>query len=335
MPASESYTMPLAFVKNETTATDTYACFVTEPWEKGFGHTIGNALRRVILSSIEGAAVSSLRIDGVPHEFTTIPDVVEDVTEIVLNIKGLHLVCDGETPRTLHLYADKAGPVTAADIRRDSVTTIINPELHICTLDRDRPLHMEIEIDHGRGYRPAEENKSEEQAIGVIPVDSLFSPITRVRYDVKPCRVGNRTDYDRLELEIWSDGRAAPETALVQSAQLLKEHLAVFAPEEEEEEAAYVATNEDRELLEKLTHRVSDLDLSVRAKNCLTNAQATFVGDLVARPEAELLKYRNFGRKSLEEIKAKLGEMDLSLGMDIKEEVRSAFHEAIEPQEEE
>ncbi|MDX9979014.1 MAG: DNA-directed RNA polymerase subunit alpha, partial [Lentisphaeria bacterium] len=194
MSGLESFAMPAAIKVDESTATATYARFTAEPWESGFGHTIGNALRRVLLSSLEGCAVSSVRIDGVAHEFSSIEDVVEDVAEIVLNLKKLRLQCDSEAdlPRTIELYADKAGPVTAAAVQEDGVVRVLNPGLVICTLDKDRPLRMEMEIDRGRGFRPAEENKREDHPIGVIPVDCIFSPVERVRYDVQACRVGNR-----------------------------------------------------------------------------------------------------------------------------------------------
>lgn len=324
MSVAENFTMPVAIKTREETATPTYACIVAEPWEKGFGHTIGNALRRVLLSSLHGVAVSSIRIDGVAHEFTGIPEIVEDVTEIVLNIKQLRLRCDGELPRTLHLYADKAGDVTAANIQTDGVTDIVNPDLHICTLDQKRTLHIEIEICEGRGYRPAEENKTEDQPIGVIPVDCMFSPVERVRYDVAPCRVGNRTDYDSLELEIWTDGRVTPEDALTESAGLLRQHLGVFIGETNEAKAPPVLTEEDRALVNQLVTPVSDLDLSVRAKNCLSNAEVHVIGQLVEIPESELLKYRNFGKKSLEEIKNVLEAQGLNLGMMLREGVRDA-----------
>jgi DNA-directed RNA polymerase subunit alpha len=334
MPGIESFAMPSAVQVDETTANEKYTKFIAEPWEKGFGRTIGNALRRVLLSSMEGVAVSSVRIDGVPHEFTTIPDVVEDVAEIILNLKQLRLKCDGDVPRTLELVADKAGVVTAAAIREDGVAQVLNPELQICTLDVDRKLRMEIEISRGRGYRPAEENKREDHPIGVIPVDSLFSPVERVRYDVRACRVGQRTDYDSLELEVWTDGRISPQDALKRSAMLLREDLGVFIESEEvESPVVQISTAEDRELLGKLCMNVNDLELSVRAKNCLSNAQVGIIGELVDKTESEMLKYRNFGKKSLDEIKAKLVEMGLNLGLTLKDEVRAALDEFLESQD--
>ena len=334
MPASENFTMPVGVAMDEESATPTYARFIAEPWEKGFGHTLGNALRRVLLSSMEGVAVSALKIDGVPHEFSSIPDVIEDVTEVVLNIKQLHLQCDGDVPRTLELFAEKAGPVTAADIREDGVTHVLNPDLVICHLDKERPVRMELEIARGRGYRPAEENKRDDQPIGTIPVDCLFSPVERVRYDVQACRVGQRTDYDRLEMDVWTDGRITPKAAFRQAATLLRDHLGVFVEEEEEQAGSRLVSAEERELLDKLCTSVNDMELSVRAKNCLNNAQVRVVGQLVQKTESEMLKYRNFGKKSLEEIKERLTDMDLSLGMTLKDEVRAALDERLAAGEE-
>ncbi len=333
MSVAENFTMPVAIRVQEETATQTYACVVAEPWEKGFGHTIGNALRRVLLSSLRGVAVSSMRIDGVAHEFSGIPNVIEDVSEIALNLKELRVRCEGELPRTLHLYADKAGDVTAASIQTDGVTEIVNPDRHICTIDKDRTLHMEIEITEGRGYRPAEENKHEEQPIGVIPIDCIFSPVERVRYDVAPCRVGNRTDYDSLELEVWTDGRIIPEDAVRESATLLREHLTVFIEEGEEEPAPYALTAEDKELLQQLLTPVDELELSIRAKNCLSSAGVNVIGQLVEIPEADLLQYRNFGKKSLEEIKKALAKKDFHLGMVLREEIRSEIRKKLEEEE--
>jgi DNA-directed RNA polymerase subunit alpha len=287
---------------------------------------------------MEGVAVASVRIDGVAHEFSTIPGVVEDVTEIILNVKKLRLNCSGELPRTIELYADKAGPVTAAAVREDGVTTVLNPDLTICTLDEDRPLRMELEIRKGRGWRPAEENKREDHPIGVVPVDCLFSPVERVRYDVQACRVGQRTDYDRLELEIWTDGRVAPQDALTRAAFLLREHLVVFGAAQEAvtpPPTTHVATAEEQALLDKLTLSVNVLELSVRAVNCLNTAQIRVLGELVEKTEAEMLKYRNFGKKSLQEIKAKLAEHGLALGMTLTDQVRDAMKQKLATQQDE
>lgn len=333
MPGIAGFEMPTALTVDEATATPVYAKFTAEPWEKGFGHTIGNALRRVLLSSMDGAAVSSLRIDGVPHEFTTIPDVVEDVVEIVLQVKRLRVTCSGDLPRTLELRAEKAGPVTAGQIREDGVVTVLNPELVICHLDKDRPLRMELEIVGGRGYRPAEENKREDHPIGVIPVDCLFSPVQRVRYDVQACRVGQKTDYDRLELEVWTDGRIDPREAVRRAAEILREHLSVFVDVARKEEATQVSSAEDQELLERLSRSVNELELSVRAENCLNNANIRVLGELVQKTESEMLKYRNFGKKSLEEIKVKLAALDLGLGMTLSDEIKAALDQRLASQQ--
>jgi DNA-directed RNA polymerase subunit alpha len=338
MPGLEGFALPSALQLDAATATTRYAKFVAEPWENGFAHTIGNALRRVLLSSMDGVAIASVRIDGVAHEFSTIPGVVEDVTEIILNLKKLRLTCDGDLPRTIELYADKAGEVTAAAVREDGVTTVLNPELLICTLDEDRPLRMELEICTGRGWRPAEENKREDHPIGVIPVDCLFSPVDRVRYDVQACRVGQRTDYDRLELEIWTDGRVSPQDALTRAAFLLREHLAVFGSAQDvalPQVPVHVASAEDQELLDKLCLSVNVLELSVRAVNCLNTAQIRVLGELVEKNEAEMLKFRNFGKKSLQEIKAKLGDLGLSLSMTLKDEIREAMKQKLAAQHKE
>ena len=338
------FSIPKGLVVDQATATSTYTKFITEPWEKGFGNTLGNSLRRILLSSMEGVAVSSIKIDGVPHEFSTIEHVLEDVTEIVLNIKNLHVTCDGELPRKIELVAEKAGPVTAACVKEDGVTTVLNPELHICTLDRDRPFRMEIEIDRGRGYRTADENKREDHPIGVIPVDSLFSPVERVRYDVQACRVGQRTDYDRLEIEVWTDGRIDPESAIHQSAHILTEFGRVFTGEPPEvttvpadvpaaaaaAAAAAISTAslspEGQAIFDHLLKGVNDLDLTVRAKNCLSNVEIRILGELVEKTEDEMLKCRNFGKKSLEEIKGVLQPLGLDMGMTLPEDVRQALH---------
>jgi DNA-directed RNA polymerase subunit alpha len=343
MSGLEGFAMPAAIKVDESTATATYARFTAEPWESGFGHTIGNALRRVLLSSLEGCAVSSVRIDGVAHEFSSIEDVVEDVAEIVLNLKKLRLQCDSEAelPRTVELYADKAGPVTAACVQEDGVVRVLNPDLVICTLDKDRPLRMEMEIDRGRGFRPAEENKREDHPIGVIPVDCIFSPVERVRYDVQACRVGNRTDFDRLELEIWTDGRVSPAEALSFSASLLRDHLRAFANNEPSAPGGVVGvaapslSGEDQEMVDCLMRPVSHLELSVRAENCLNTAQIRYLGELVGKSESEMLKFRNFGKKSLQEIKAKLAELGMTLGMVLKEEVVETFQRRLAEQNQE
>ena len=325
MASLENFELPQSVAVEEATATPRYAKFIAEPWQNGFGVTIGNALRRVLLSSIEGVAVSSIKIDGVSHEFSSVPGVLEDVMEIILNIKKLKFSCEGTLPRTLELYAEKAGPVTAANIREDGVTHVLNPEQLICTLDRDQPFRMDLELSKGRGYNLSEDNKHEDQAIGTIPVDSLYSPIERVRYDVQACRVGQHTDFDRLELEIWTDGRVDPREALTQAALILREHLQIFTTGEST--ALFAQNNgglteEERKLVKNLTTNINDLELSVRAVNCLSSAQIHYLGELVEKSESQMLKYRNFGKKSLLEIKEKLYDYGLSLEMVLKESVK-------------
>ncbi len=323
MPLNETFAMPSALQIDESTATRKYACFTAMPWEKGFGHTIGNSLRRILLSCLEGVAVTQVRIDGVPHEFSAMPDVQEDVMEIVLNLKKLRVKCDGELPRTIELEADKAGAVTAAMVKEDGVVTVLNPELHICTLSQERPLRMEIQIDGGRGYRSSEQNKSEDQPIGVIPVDSLFSPVERVRYEVEACRVGNITDYDQLIMEVWTDGRVAPKEAVRKAARIMQDHLGVFveSPVGEEPVSEEDLSAEEQQLLDTMCRPVTDLKLSVRANNCLQNAGLDTFGRLLAKSEAEMLKQRNFGKKSLDEIKERLEPLELSFDLEIPEKL--------------
>ncbi len=336
MPVTNGFAMPTALEVDESTATESYARITAMPWEKGFGHTLGNALRRTMLSSLEGIAVSNIRIEGVAHEFSCLPDVLEDITEIVLNIKRLLVKSDGDLPRTLVLKTSKAGKVTAADIQEDGVTTVLNPELHICTLDADREFRMEIEIDHGRGYKTAEANKKDDQPIGVIPVDSLFSPVERVRYDVEACRVGNITDYDRLDLEVWTDGRINPVDAVQTAAAILKQHLAVLLKgSSEQPENDTSLSEEETKLLGKMLYDVEDIELSVRAKNGLQNAGIMRLGDLTLRTEFEMLKIRNFGRKSLDEVKERIADFGLSLEMQIPEKVKNAFEEKVSDASEE
>lgn len=342
MAGLENFELPQSVVVEESSATAKYAKFIAEPWEKGFGLTIGNALRRVLLSSIEGVAVASVKIDGVAHEFSSIPGVMEDVMEIILNIKQLKLSGEGSFPRRIELYAEEAGPVTAANIVEDGFTQVLNPELHICTLDSNQPLRMELELRKGRGYIFSEDNKHEEQAVDTIPIDSHFSPVERVRYDVQACRVGQHTDFDRLEIEIWTDGRINPRKALSQAAQILRGHLLVFsnggltamlAP------PAVGLSDEERELVRKLCIGINDLELSVRAVNCLNQANINFLADLVEKSETQMLKFRNFGKKSLQEINEKLEEHGLSLEMtldeNVKEELLRQIAQQLEPNDKE
>jgi len=326
------FELPSKLTKVEEGATPTYAKFIAEPFEAGYGHTVGNSLRRVLLSSIEGAAISSIKIDGVNHEFQSIDGVVEDVTEIVLNLKKILIVSHKRDTITLAIKATKAGAVTAGDIQADANIQIINPEQVICTLDSKRTFEAEIEIKTGRGYCPGEQNKKEDQAIGVIPIDSLFSPVRLVKYAVENTRVGQITDYDKLILEIRTDGRITPDDALKQAASILNHHLDVFdrvSEEAYEFESQQSEVSEEQNKLRKLLNMsVNEIELSVRAANCLNNANITTVGELAMKTEQEMLKYRNFGKKSLNEIKEKLEALGLSLGMKFDERLLDAKKEA-------
>lgn len=297
--------------------TDTYGKFTCEPLERGYGITLGNSLRRVLLSSLQGAAITTIRIEGALHEFTTVPGVVEDVTDIILNVKALLLRMDDATQRTLILDKQGEGEVTAADIQAPTGVTVLRPEQHIATLSKGGRLRMELTAAMGRGYATADQNKVEGMPIGVIPIDSLFSPIQKVNYRVTNARVGHRTDYDRLSLEVWTDGSVRPEDAVAYAAKILKEQLSIFINREEIEEAAAPQQSESDKLNEYLWRSVDELELSVRSANCLQNANIHYIGDLVQRTEAEMLKTKNFGRKSLKEIKEILAQMGLSLGMKI------------------
>jgi DNA-directed RNA polymerase subunit alpha len=311
--------MPKRLTKEESTATETYAKFVAEPFETGYGHTIGNSLRRVLLSSLEGAAITSIKVDGAMHEFTTVDGVVEDVTDIILNLKKILFKAHSREPQTLLLSVNKDGDVTAGDIELNQNIELVNPKQHICTLDKKKKFEMELEVKVGRGFCPGDENKKANQAIGVIAIDSLFSPVTRVRYAVESARVGQRTDYDRLLVEIWTDGRITPDDALTQASAILQHHLDVFVGYDknavEFEEVVDKQDEEKNKLKKLLSMSVNEIELSVRAANCLNNANITTVGQLAMKTEAEMLKYRNFGKKSLNEIKEKLSTLGLTLGM--------------------
>jgi DNA-directed RNA polymerase subunit alpha len=322
------FEMPKRLQKDEATATDTYAKFIADPFETGYGHTIGNSLRRVLLSSLEGAAITSIKIDGAMHEFTTIDGVVEDVTDIVLNLKKVKLKAHTRDEQVLLLSVNKEGEVTAADIQLNQNIELVNSGQIICTLDRKKKFEMELTVKIGRGFCPSDENKKPGQAIGVVAIDSLFSPVTRVRYNVEAARVGNRTDYDKLILEIWTDGRIAPDDALTQASVVLQKHLDVFALYDKnaiEFEEAVDKQDEEKSKMKKLLNMsVNEIELSVRAANCLNNANITTVGQLAMKTEQEMLKYRNFGKKSLNEIKDKLTALGLSLGMNFEPELLDA-----------
>ena len=316
------FEMPKRLTKDESTATDTYAKFVAEPFETGYGHTIGNSLRRVLLSSLEGAAITSIKVDGAMHEFAAIEGVVEDVTDIVLNLKKVKFKAHNRETQTLLVSVNKDAEVTAEDIQLNHNVELVNPKQLICTLDKKKKFEMELEVKVGRGFLPGDENKKSGQAIGVIAIDSIFSPVTRVRYSVESARVGQRTDYDRLLIEIWTDGRISPDDALTQASAILQHHLDVFVGYDknavEFEEAADKQDDERAKLKKLLNMSVNEIELSVRAANCLNNANITTVGQLAMKTEAEMLKYRNFGKKSLNEIKDKLAALGLSLGMNIE-----------------
>jgi DNA-directed RNA polymerase subunit alpha len=329
--------MPKRLTKEDATATDTYAKFVAEPFETGYGHTVGNSLRRVLLSSLEGAAIASIKVDGAQHEFTTIDGVVEDVTDIVLNLKKILFKCHSRDTQTLLLSVNKEGAITAGDIELNQNVELVNPTQIICTLDKKKKFEMELEVKVGRGFCSGDENKKPDQPIGVIAIDSLFSPVTRVRYAVENARVGQRTDYDKLILEIWTDGRITPDDALVQSSAILQHHLDVFMNYDknavEFEETETKQDDEKAKLKKLLNMSVNEIELSVRAANCLNNANITSVGQLSMKTEAEMLKYRNFGKKSLNEIKEKLASLGLSLGMNIDQSLLEAPKEEPKPAE--
>ena len=327
--------MPKRLTKEDSTATPTFAKFVAEPFETGYGHTVGNSLRRVLLSSLEGAAITSVKIDGAMHEFTTIDGVVEDVTDIVLNLKKILFKAHVREPQTLLLSSNKEGNITAGDIELNQNVELVNPKQHICTLDKKKKFEMELEVKVGRGFLPGDENKKPDQSIGVVAIDSLFSPVTRVRYAVENARVGQRTDYDRLIIEIWTDGRISPDDALTQASAILQHHLDVFVGYDknavEFEEVADKQDDEKSKMKKMLNMSVNEIELSVRAANCLNNANITTVGQLAMKTEAEMLKYRNFGKKSLNEIKDKLTALGLSLGMNIDPELLEAPKEEAKP----
>jgi DNA-directed RNA polymerase subunit alpha len=302
--------------------TESYGKFVCQPLERGFAITIGNSLRRILLSSIQGAAITSVRIDKALHEFTAIPGILEDVTEIILNLKVVRLKLNTAEGQTVRIDKKKKGPVTAADIISDGSVEVMNPEQHICTITGKGKFSVELEVKWGKGYRPAEMNKSDDQPIGVIPIDSIFTPVRKVQYVVTQARVGQQTDYDKLTLEIHTDGSVKPENALAYASKILKQHMAIFINFDEEKAEPEIEESPESEeppLNENLYRTVEDLELSVRSANCLKNANITYIGELVQRTEPEMLKTKNFGRKSLNEIKQLLEEMELSLGMKIDE----------------
>jgi DNA-directed RNA polymerase subunit alpha len=323
------FAMPGSVIVDEKSYSPTYGKFVVEPFERGYGITIGNSLRRVLISSIEGSAVTSIKINGVFHEFSTIPGVLEDVSEIILNIKGLVLRLHSRTPKTIMLKAEKKGEIKAKNIVCDENVEVINLEHHIATLTAETKLNIEMEVARGRGYVPAERNKKEDMPVGVIAIDSIFSPVKKVNFQVENTRVGQITNYDRLILEIWTNGSVEPKEALVYASYILQRHYDVFSTlgkvEEEEEEEK--GEEIDYGLLDKLKMPITELELSVRSENCLKEADIKTLWDLVKHTEPELLKHRNFGKKSLQELVGLLNSMDLSFGMEIPDEIRKRLEE--------
>jgi DNA-directed RNA polymerase subunit alpha len=323
--------LPNRVVSDRSTLTDTYGKFTAEPFERGFGVSVGNSLRRILLSSLEGSAVTRVKIQGVQHEISTIPGVVEDVTDIILNIKSLVVKNASDQPRTLRIERHERGVVKAADIITDQDVEIINPDHIIATLTDDVPFVVEMRVENGRGYRMAEENVEEEREIGVIPVDSSFSPVVRVKHEIEDTRVGQRTNYDKLIVEIWTNGTVTPQMALVEGAKILRKHLNPFiqyaepGPEISMEDKAELGTagdQVDHELERKLNMSLAELELSVRATNCLESEGITTVRDLVNRNDDELLEVRNFGETTLKEVKLKLEERGLQLGMKLPASLR-------------
>ncbi len=313
------FEMPKSLHKEESADKLNFAIFTAEPFESGYGHTIGNSLRRVLLSSLEGAAIISVRITGAAHEFQTLPGVVEDCTDIILNLKKIRFLAYDHDIRTLTLSVNREGIVTAADIQEVAGCEVLNKDQHICTVDKKHKLEMEMEVRVGRGFATGDENKRPDQVIGVIAIDSIFSPVTKVKYSVENTRVGQRTDYDKLIMEITTDGRVTPESALQQASAILRKHLDPFVNYDDNlieiDQSTQEASQENVKLKKLLNMSVNEIELSVRAANCLNNANITTVGQLAMKTEAEMLKYRNFGKKSLNEIKEKLQGLGLTLGM--------------------
>ena len=317
--ALDGLQMPRLVEVDKDTLTDTYGSFTMQPLERGFGVTVGHAIRRVLVSSIQGSAIKSVSVEGVQHEFSVVKGVREDLPEIVLNLKEVAIRYFGEEDRILQIEANGPKVLVAGDLMVDSAVEVLNPDLHLATLGKEAHLKMEVAVGRGRGYVFAEENKLPEQPIGTVPMDANYSPVLKVNYDIEHARVGRRTDYDRLNLEVWTDGSLRPEDAMAQSARILIEHLNLIANFQTEP-----APDPEREVDDQVKHiakllamPVDDLELSVRSANCLRAAGITNLRELVSRSEAEMLKFRNFGRKSLNELGEILDEMNLAWGMDI------------------
>lgn len=318
------------------TLTATYGKFYAEPLERGYGTTIGNSLRRILLSSLQGAAITAVKIDGVLHEFTTIPGVTEDVTEIILNLKEVNLKLHGDGPKTVRISAKGKKEVKAGDIITDGTVEIMNPDHHIATLSKDAKLEMEMTVRWGKGYVPSERNRDDSLSVGAIPVDSLHSPIKKVNFLTSHARVGQITDYDKLTMEVWTNGSITPTDAVSIAGKIMKDQLSVFITFEEEEMEESRVPEEEREgvtLGDNLLKSVDELELSVRAANCLKKANIRYIGELVQKTENEMLKTKNFGRKSLNEIKEVLTEMGLHLGMKVNDWPPEGFVETAEVEE--
>lgn len=315
----KDFQIPMRVETEKEIPAENYARFMTEAFERGFGTTVGNSLRRVLLSSLTGAAVTTVKIEGVLHEFSTVPGVTEDVTNIVLNVKCLRLKLHTDKPKTIRLRKKGPGEAKASDIQHDADVTVLNKDLHIATLDKEATLDIEMVVKPGRGYVSAERNKEEGLPIGVIPVDSIFTPVTRANFHVENARVGRVTDYDKLMLEVWTDGSITPRDAVSSAALILRDHLDIFIHPDQLGEAKPEARREEeqREINKNLFRSVNELELSVRAANCLKNANIKTIADLVQKTEMEMLKTKNFGKKSLNEIKEILTEMGLGLGMKV------------------
>jgi DNA-directed RNA polymerase subunit alpha len=323
------FELPNRVTLDEKTRTSSYACFSAEPFQQGFGNTVGNGLRRVLLSALEGTAVTHVRIKGVEHEFSSIPGVVEDVTDIILNVKRILVRMHGDEPRTLKVTRKGAGTITAGDFVGDASCSVVNGDLHVCSLNAGAEFEMELMVRRGRGYETAEEHASEDLPIGTIPIDAIFSPVQRVRTKVLSTRVGKMTNYDKLQVEVWTDGTLAPEMALVEAAKIFRKHLNPFVSSFHEgyslasagggaiEAPAPAATDDRRETVQSLRLPLADLGLSARAMNALQKAQLETVGDLCRRTEEELLGFESFGRTTLKEVVARLDELNLGLGMDV------------------
>lgn len=340
--------LPSRVVRDQQVSTDTYARFTAEPFERGFGTTVGNSLRRILLSSLEGAAVTHIRLKGAEHEFSSLPGVIEDVTDIILNVKGLIVKLDADEPKEMRIVTNKAGAITAGMVEADPAITVVNKDKVIATLTEDVEFDMTLTVAKGRGYVTSSDNiqDTEEQEIGLIAVDSIYSPVTRVRYTTEDARVGQKTDFDRLILEIWTNGTISPEMALVEGAKILRKHLNPFVQyfelgSDTASDEALASLRDatratiDPDLQQKLNMTVQELDLSVRANNCLESAKIQTVRDLVKKTDADLLKVRSFGKTSLREVKRRLADMGLSLGMDLDAQPGAAVTMADDDESEE